>query len=128
MLGHVDDTAAELTRAWIERYLVAWRTNDPGDIRALFTDDAEYRTAGWRDPHTGHDEIVRMWLGRPDEAGTWTFSWRTIGIDGRRAFVQGETTYPDEVYANLWVIELADDGRARSFTEWWMDEGAGDPD
>jgi hypothetical protein len=27
---------------WMERYVRAWETNDPGDIGALFTDDARY--------------------------------------------------------------------------------------
>jgi len=27
------------------------------------------------------------------------------------------------VYANLWVITFADDARARSFVEWYMEPG-----
>ena len=38
------------------------------------------------------------------------------------AIVQGETGYPNERYSNLWVIRLDDEGRAREFTEWWMDQ------
>jgi hypothetical protein len=27
---------------WMDGYVHAWTTNDPGDIAALFTDDANY--------------------------------------------------------------------------------------
>ena len=41
--------------------------------------------------------------------------------------VQGRTTYTDgDVYLNLWVIRLADDGRAASFTEWYMEPPSAD--
>ena len=41
--------------------------------------------------------------------------------------MQGRTEYHEEgtAYANLWVIRLAEDGRASAFTEWWMLEGSG---
>jgi hypothetical protein len=47
-------------------------------------------------------------------------------MDGDRAFVRGFTRYvaPDDPdpgpFANLWVIDLAPDGRASRFVEWWM--------
>jgi len=38
--------------------------------------------------------------------------------------VTGRTDYADgRVYANLWVITFAEDGRARSFVEWFMEPG-----
>ena len=30
------------TSEWLDGYLTAWRTKDADDIRAIFTDDAEY--------------------------------------------------------------------------------------
>jgi hypothetical protein len=32
--------------SWVERYVDAWRTYEPGDIAALFTNDAEYHEWG----------------------------------------------------------------------------------
>jgi hypothetical protein len=38
--------------------------------------------------------------------------------------VQGRTDYADgRIYANLWVIHLAEDGRAERFVEWFMEPG-----
>ncbi len=111
---------------WIERYVRAWDSNDPGEIGDLFTDDADYFTAPYREPWHGRAAIVREWLERKDDSGTWTFEHEVLGIDGDRAFVRGFTTYtePDDPdpgpFSNLWVIDLAPDGRASRFVEWWM--------
>jgi len=66
---------------------------------------------------------VTEWLTRRDEPDTFAFTWDLAGVDGATAFVQGETRYTSgTVYSNLWVIRFGDDGRASSFTEWWMDQ------
>ena len=112
---------AEVDR-WIGAYVRAWDSNDPDDIRELFTEDAEYLTAPDREPWRGPDAIAEGWLDRKDDPGEWSFDWEVIGIDGGRAFVQGRTSYrepPD--YSNLWVIDLDEDGRASRFVEWWME-------
>jgi uncharacterized protein (TIGR02246 family) len=111
---------------WVQAYEGAWASNDPEEIGALFTDDARYYTAPEREPWTGRDTIVREWLGRKDEPGEYTFRSEVLGIDGDLAFVRGWTTYTKEGqdYSNLWVIRLADDGRASEFIEWWMEQEA----
>ena len=117
------ETAQRSIQFWIEGYLRAWASNEPADIRALFTEDAEYRTEPWLPPAQGVDAIVAQWVERSDEPGTFAFRAEIVGIDEGRGFVQGVTTYDSgTVYSNLWVIDLAEDGRARAFTEWWMDQ------
>jgi ketosteroid isomerase-like protein len=125
------NTTEEAARHWVEGYEAAWKTNEPDDIRALFTDDAEYFTAPWGEPWAGADAIVAGWLEARDEPGTYAFEWDVAGVDGDRVFVDARTDYaanedlPDgRVYRNLWVIDLADDGRARTFTEWYMKQPA----
>lgn len=108
---------------WVDAYEVAWASNDPDHIEALFAEDALYYTAPFRKPWTGRDEIVSKWLEHKDEPGTWDFDEKVIGISGDTAFVQGETVYLDpesRTYFNLWVIQLDDEGRCREFTEWFM--------
>ena len=65
---------------------------------------------------------MEHWLAARDEPDEWTFEWKLLGVDGGRAFVQGLTSYcrnrPN--YDNLWVVQLAGDGRASAFTEWFM--------
>ncbi|MEZ5189861.1 MAG: nuclear transport factor 2 family protein [Schumannella sp.] len=107
--------------AWMNGYLRAWDSNDPADIAALFTDDGEYLTAPYATPRRGVDAIVAGWIEDQDQPGDYTFTWSEAGVDGDLAFVTGETRYSDgRTYANLWVIRFAADGRASSFTEWYM--------
>ncbi|WP_426321473.1 YybH family protein [Microbacterium sp. E-13] len=123
------DSTYAPARRWVAAYEKAWRTNDPADIRALFTDDAVYSTEPWGPPWTGVDAIVDGWLKARDEPGTYTFEWDVAGVDGDRAFIQARTVYAPEgagakgrAYRNLWVIDFAEDDRARAFTEWYMTE------
>jgi hypothetical protein len=117
--GAMTDSATVST--WITAYRTAWGTNADADIRALFTEDGEYRFGPSEDPVRGLDAIVATWISRAEAPDDTTFSWELIGIDGDLAFVQGKVDYTDgQLFDNLWVIRLAADGRASSFTEWWM--------
>ncbi len=111
---------------WVQRYVAAWTSNDPEDIRSLFTEDATYYTAPYREPWRGHQAIVEGWLDRRDEFDTWSFRSEVLGTDADLAFVRGWTVYDDEEYptSNLWVLRFGDDRRVAEFIEWWMEEGA----
>jgi hypothetical protein len=116
-----DERSEQLTR-WVEGYLHAWTTNDPDDIRALFTKDAQYYTDPWGDPWQGHDGIVEGWLRREDQ-GHWTFDWSPVVATDEACVIQGETRYArGTVYSNCWIVRLGPDGRAREFIEYWMDQ------
>jgi ketosteroid isomerase-like protein len=105
--------------AWVHGYLQAWTSNDPEDVRRLFTEDARYRKLPRRDPWVGHRAIVEAWLELADVPGTWTFDHEVLAVSGDLAFVQGRTSYEGgETYESLWVIRLASDGRCSEFTEW----------
>jgi SnoaL-like domain len=130
---------SDAVRIWMEKYIAAWNTNEPEDIRALFTEDAVYATRPEdKDPWRGREEIVDRWLKARDEPDEWTFDWTLLGTDGLGAdasgadasgangglvFVQGFTHYLGDrpSYDNLWVIRLEPDGRASRFTEWFME-------
>jgi ketosteroid isomerase-like protein len=115
-------TDREAVTDWVRRYERAWDSNDPQDIRGLFTADAEYRFHPWDEPDRGHEAIVTAWLEAQDEPGDHRFEWEIVAVDGPTAVVQGHTEYSDgDVYENLWVIRLTEDGRADSFTEWYME-------
>jgi ketosteroid isomerase-like protein len=116
---------------WIDGYRKAWTTDDPEDIRALFTEDATYRpypwprdAAGWQ----GRDEIVRKWIERGDSELRWRFEHDTLAVEGDTAVIQGWTYYDrgegqeEEAYANIWVVRFADDGRAKAFSERWVEK------
>lgn len=119
-------TDRETVADWVAGYIRAWDSNEPAHIRALFTPDAEYRYRPTDEPVVGHDAITASWLDGPDQAGDYTFSWDIVAVEGGTAAVQGRTDYlageaAGRLYANLWVIRFAEDGRAASFTEWYME-------
>jgi uncharacterized protein (TIGR02246 family) len=114
---------SERVTEWIERYRTAWESNDPEDIAALFTDDAEYIGHPGTAPVRGREAIIAMWLEDADPPGETAFEWRPTLEAEDRAIVECRTVYTHaKTYRNLWVIDFAPDGRATSFTEWYMDE------
>jgi hypothetical protein len=115
---------SDAARSWMEKYIAAWASNEPDDIRELFTEEAVYATRPQdKDPWRGREQIVDRWLTARDDADEWTFDWTLLGTDGGLAFVQGFTHYLGDrpSYDNLWVIRLEPDGRASEFTEWFME-------
>ena len=113
---------AERVAAWVDGYVKAWNSNDPGDIAALFAERATYLTEPHAPPWRGRDEIVRQWLDRRDAPGETRFQWRLVAADGDLAVVQGETGYPDRTFSNLWLVRLDERGACTEFTEWWMEQ------
>jgi hypothetical protein len=107
----------------MQGYLEAWSSNDPDQIGALFTADAEYYTDPFGPPWRGRDEIVDGWLENADEPDGFSFEWSPLVITPELSIVQGVTRYTNgPVYSNLWIIRFAPDGTAREFVEWWMDQ------
>lgn len=106
---------------WIDGYVRAWNSNRPDDIRALFTEDANYYTAPFREPWRGREQIVTNWLDRKDEPGDASFDWEPVAQTDEVRVIKGVTRYRDETFSNLWVIKLAADGRCREFVEWFME-------
>jgi hypothetical protein len=106
---------------WVAGYVAAWQSNDPAEIAALFTELAIYRTSPDSPPRVGHEAIVAGWIEDIDEPGTWAFDWSILHEHDDLLIVQGRTVYPAaKDYLNLWIIRLAEDGRATEFTEWYM--------
>ena len=124
----------EAVQRWLDAYAHAWDTYDASDVEPLFTEDAEYRYHPADDPEAGRDEIVFGWLNpagnasRRDKPGTYVMDVHPFAVDGNRAVAVGTCTYytdaskskVDRIYYNNWLLEFADDGRCRSFIEYYM--------
>jgi ketosteroid isomerase-like protein len=117
-------------QAWLDGY-EAWRSNDPDQVGALFTDDAEYcyRPRGGREgPVRGRSAIVASWLAEPDPPGTWEASYEPYAVEGDRAVATGWSRYaandsePERTYHNAFLMRFADDGCCAEFTEFYMRE------
>ncbi|WP_062518496.1 nuclear transport factor 2 family protein [Demequina gelatinilytica] len=111
-----------MTRAsdWLDGYLKAWETKSADDVRAIFTDDAEY----WfrpndKEPVRGIDAIIEAWM--EPEPAVAVPDLAVLIEDGSLGIIKGTVDYPGhETYTNLWEVWFAPDGRAARFVEWYM--------
>jgi hypothetical protein len=109
---------------WIQGYLKAWTSNDPADIAALFTEEAEYHPAPFTDPWVGQETITKEWIALDDQPGTWTFDHDWLAIEGDTGVLHALTTYTTEgTFSNIWVVKLNKDGRCYEFREWLEKKG-----
>ena len=112
--------------SWLSAYRHAWETDDPDDVAALFTEDATYSPWPFSKSWEGRDTIVARWIERGDSKNPWRFESEVLAVEGGTGVIKGLTTYsahddePEDAYSNIWVVQLAPDGRARSFAEWWV--------
>ena len=110
---------------WVDNYRKAWLSNEPGDIRALFTDDAVYSgVPNDETPWRGADGIVAGWLKHADTPGDSEFEWHQVAVEGDTAVAQAAVVYSNGItWDDIWVIRFAPDGRAAEFTEWPIKRG-----
>ena len=120
---------------WLAGYVSAWKSYDPDEIGALFSDDVEYRYHPYDEPVHGRDAVVEAWLGESDHEGassrdvegTYDASYRAVAVDGDVAVATGESLCPKErggpvvTWDNCFVMRFDPDGRCREFTEWFIE-------
>jgi ketosteroid isomerase-like protein len=121
---------------WLADYLGAWKSYDPEQIAALFSEDVAYRYHPYDDPIEGRDEVVKAWraegdhpeAGTRDDPDTYDAEYRAIAVDGDVAVATGWSSYKDSAdgpvartYDNCFVMRFGEDGRCREFTEWFIE-------
>jgi hypothetical protein len=118
-----DNTAAlisptpEAITVWVEKYLRAWETNATADIKALFTEDAEYHESPYSTDWIGRDDIVEGWQSRWDwQQGGWTFEWNVAKVEGMTVTVMGIGHYTKlGDFDNQWTVTFDESGRSSRF-------------
>lgn len=115
---------------WLEAYIAAWQSYDRDQIRALFSEDVEYRYHPYdQDPVRGADAVAASWLGEGDYSaassrdaeGTNEAAYRTVAVDGDAAVATGTSSYREtpggpiaRVYENCYVMRFDEAGRCVS--------------
>ncbi|HSK07612.1 MAG TPA: nuclear transport factor 2 family protein [Acidimicrobiia bacterium] len=118
----------EEVSAWLDRYIDAWKSRDPEQIGALFTEDAVYRYRPYPGGKTlvGQQAIVQGWLSHLDGPDDWEASYRVFAVEGDAAVAVGTTRYlgrdgvPDDVFHNCFLLGFGTGGRCAEFTEYWV--------
>jgi len=122
-------------QSWLDRYIAAWASYDPQAIGDLFTSDAEYRFHPSDPSISGRAAIVRAWMepsgdaSTRDEPGTWEATYEPFSVDDDRAVAVGWSRYYTDtsrstvrdIYDNVYLLEFGQDGRCRSFTEFYVE-------
>jgi ketosteroid isomerase-like protein len=116
---------------WLDRYVEAWRTNDPAQVGDLFTEDAVYRYRPYGgDEHAavGREAIIQAWLEEGDPPGSWDARYEPWAVEGNRAVAVGRSEYfatekaEARTFHNAFLLTFAADGRCAEFTEYYMRE------
>ena len=122
-------------QGWLDRYIAAWEADDAAAIGDHFTADARYRFHPSDEGFVGREAIVRSWLdptgdaSTRDEPGTWEAAYEPFVVGGHRAVAVGWSRYYDDtskttiryVFDNAYLLEFGEDGRCRSFTEFYVE-------
>ena len=111
---------------WLDRYIAAWRTNEPSDIGDLFSEDVTYSQDGGQTVIVGREAVVKDWLESayaPDDA--WEAAYEPLAIEDQICVGVGSTRYlrqdgVREDFSNIFVCRFDDDGRCCELREWWM--------
>jgi hypothetical protein len=106
---------------WVERYESAWRSPGTESLAGLFTEDATYSPAPYRDPHQGLEAIQRMWEEERNADEEFSIESEIVAIEGDTGVVRLTVTYSrprSQEYRDLWVVRLDERGRCTGFEEW----------
>ncbi|HEV3312517.1 MAG TPA: nuclear transport factor 2 family protein [Chloroflexota bacterium] len=111
---------------WLTRYVEAWQSYDPNEVKALFTEDATYAYRPWDDPLRGRAAILASWLVERDAPGSWSATYECVMVADDQAVATGRTDYfggdgaLEKRYHNCFLVRFDEDGTCSSFVEWYM--------
>jgi ketosteroid isomerase-like protein len=115
---------------WLDAYVHAWETYDPGEIGALFTEDAAYFGHPYEPPMRGREAIIADWLdpARRDPPGSYSGRYEPVAVEGQVAVAHGRSSYlgtdngkPPTEYDNIFTMRFDDAGLCAEFREWYME-------
>jgi hypothetical protein len=120
---------------WLNQYVEAWMSYDPGDISRLFSEDVAYRYHPHDEPIAGRDAVVASWLGQSasgdastrDAPGAYEAEHSPVVVDGDTVVATGATRYRDvpdgpivRTHENCFIMRFDGEGRCREFTEYYL--------
>jgi hypothetical protein len=106
---------------WVAHYERLWRTPGTELLAELFVPDASYLPSPWAQPLEGLRTIAEFWeVERRGADEDFTMSSDVVAVDGPTAIVRVSVRYgaSGRLWRDLWVIQVAPDGRCSRFEEW----------
>jgi ketosteroid isomerase-like protein len=110
-------------RSWLDRYFAAWASNDPDEVAALFSEDAEYSYGPFRESTRGRDAIVRAWVNGGVQRELRT-RHEALAVLGDLGVAHWSVTFRDDdggttELDGILVCDFAADGRCVRHREWY---------
>ncbi len=76
---------------WLDAYVAAWRSYDPAEIKALFTQDVVYHPTPYDEPLRGREAIAKAWIAEGDPPSSWTADYQAVAVNGEVGVGRGVT-------------------------------------
>jgi steroid delta-isomerase-like uncharacterized protein/uncharacterized protein (TIGR02246 family) len=112
--------------AWIDAYAQAWREGDAEAAASLFTETAIYRSAPFRPPHVGREEIVSYWREEPARHERVELRFGTPVVQGRRVAVEWWVSMVQDAETvtgpGCLVLRFDRNGRCEELREYWHEQ------
>lgn len=111
----------ETAKHWSEVWRTAWRTHDPELVRALYVDDAVFRSQPFREPQD--PSTYAAWAFQDEaEARVWFSEPRVVGDDRAAVEYWGVSILRQgavESIAGVALLRFGADGRVVEQRDYW---------
>jgi hypothetical protein len=121
---------AEIVAQWLNAYIGAWKSYQPEQIAALFSDDAFYYYTPFDAPLVGRQAIVDSWLANQDPLGSYDAHYQPVMVQGDTAVVNGRSRYffadgsLETEFDNIFILRFDAQNQVREFREWYFERPA----
>jgi uncharacterized protein (TIGR02246 family) len=114
---------------WLDKYGLAWETQDPAAAAAIFTADASYAWGPFNEPICGREAIRAAWqhATQGQQKGI-RFGYEILAVTGAHGIARWwasmtATSSGREVrMEGIFLITLDEQGFCETFREWWNED------
>ena len=106
---------------WVDDYERVWRAPGTDGLDDLFAAGATYSMHPFAEPVAGLAAIRRLWDEERPPGERFTMQSRVVAFDDDVGVVWLEVHYTaprDQLFRDLWIVRLGDDGHCTAFEEW----------
>lgn len=121
---------AAIVSTWLDHYVRAWKSYNPEDIGALFSEDAVYYYTPFDKPLIGRVAIIESWLAEQDAPGSYDAQYHPVIIQDDTAVTNGKSSYfyadgsLETEFDNIFILRFDAQNRVIELREWYFERPA----